>query len=234
MMDVDTKFGDWIKEGFELYKDNIGVLILSALFVFGLSIITLGVLLGPMIVGLILIILRLKDGDQTPPSAGDVFQGFQYFLPSFLFWLVWVSILSAVNLILSFIPCLGPIMSVCISLAAGAFLMFGFFLIADKKMDFWAASMASIEKVKPIFFPLLGLSVVASIIGSAGLIACFIGVIVTLPIQYAIIAVAYRDLFGGGAVSPVQKTQPAAPVPPESPAEPSASGTPEGSGDEKE
>jgi hypothetical protein len=198
MTDLTNKFGDWIKEGFDLYKTNFGALILPSLIAFLLSVVTLGILSGPMFSGLILIVLKLRDGGHPAPTAGDVFQGFQFFLPSFLFCIVWGIILSVASLILGLIPCLGQVLSICFCLAASAFLMFGLFLIVDKKMDFWPASMASIEKVKPGFFPFLGLSVVASILGQIGAIACGIGIFLTLPLYFTILAVTYRDVFKNG------------------------------------
>jgi len=214
MTDVANKFGDWIKEGFDIYKNNLGVLILSSLIAFLLSMVTLGVLSGPMSAGMILIVQKLRDGKQPPPVAGDVFQGFQYFLPSFLFCIVWGAILFVAILILSFVPCLGQLLSICISLAAAAFLMFGLFLIVEQKMDFWPASMASIEKVKPAFFPLLGLALVAGILGQIGALACGIGVFVTMPIYFTILSVTYRDVFSGGAAIAEAKAPAAAPPPP--------------------
>jgi hypothetical protein len=49
--------------------------------------------------------------------------------------------------------------------------MFGIFLIVDKQMNFWPASMESINTVKTNFWPFFGLSAIASIIGSIGAIA---------------------------------------------------------------
>lgn len=208
MTEVTNKFGDWIKEGFDIYKNNLGLLIVASLIAFLLTAVTLGILSGPMFAGMVLIVLKLRDGSQPPPIAGDVFQGFQYFLPSFLFFIVWGAIIFVGTLILSFIPCLGQILTICLWLAAAAFLMFGIFLIVDKKMDFWSASMASIDKVKPSFFPFLGLAVVAGIIGEIGALACGIGVIITMPIYFTILAVTYRDVFGSEAASPAQGSPP--------------------------
>lgn len=223
MVDVTDKFGDWIKEGFEIYKNNLGVLILSSLIAFVLTGLTLGILGGPMIAGLIGIVLKLRDGQQPPPSVGDVFQGFQNFLPSFLFFIVWGLILLVGTLILSFIPCLGQLLSICLALAASTFLMFGLFLIVDKNMDFWPASMASIDTIKPTFFPYLGLAVVAGIIGNIGSLACGIGAFATMPIYFTIISVVYRDVFGNGQTppaTPVQEIKPPQPEPPQAPPAP--------------
>jgi uncharacterized membrane protein len=64
-------------------------------------------------------------------------------------------------------------------------------------MDWLPASKESINIVKSNFWPFFGLSAIAGIIGSIGAIACGIGVVITIPIQGCILAVAYREVFGG-------------------------------------
>ncbi len=73
--------------------------------------------------------------------------------------------------------------------------MFGLYLIVDKQMNFWPASQESIHTVKTNFWPFLGLSAVASVIGSIGAIAFGIGIVLTIPIQVCILAVAYQEIF---------------------------------------
>lgn len=232
MVDVTDKFGEWIKEGFEIYKNNLGVLILSSLIAFILTGLTLGVLGGPMFAGLIGMVLRLRDGEQPPPVVGDVFKGFQNFLPSFLFVIVWGLGVLVGSMILSVIPCLGQLLSICLAVAASGFLMFGLFLIVDRSMEFWPASMASIEKVKPTLFPYLGLAVVAGIIGQIGALACGIGAFATMPIYFCIIAVVYRDVFDNG-VTPPPPPHEIHPPEPEQPPTPPATETPDQGPDEK-
>jgi uncharacterized membrane protein len=228
MTDVGSKFGDWIKEGFDLYKENLSVLILSSLIAYVLTIFTLGILGGPMFAGLIKIVLRLQDKEQPPPMVGDLFQGFQYFLPSFLFTLVWGLIIGVGSFILMLVPCIGMLIAIALSLAGMAFLMFGLYLIVDQGMDFWPASMASIEKVKPDFFPFLGLALVASLIGQIGSLACGLLAFATMPIYLTIIAVTYRDVFGEDRMPPAQPAKEITPPdPPEPDATPDASDGPD-------
>jgi uncharacterized membrane protein len=73
--------------------------------------------------------------------------------------------------------------------------MFALFLIVDKRMDFWPASMDSMDLVKTDFWPFLGLSLVAGILGYIGIIVFGIGIFLTLPIYFCIITVAYRKVF---------------------------------------
>ncbi|MBU0714668.1 MAG: hypothetical protein KJ964_04870, partial [Verrucomicrobia bacterium] len=192
---VDVKFGEWIQQGWELYKANIGVWIVASLLAIVISVATLGILSGPMMAGLAWMALVLVDRKEPKPQMGDVFKGFDYFLQSFLFFLVWGVIMMAISAI-SLIPCIGPLVVIVVSIALHTALMFGVFLIVDKKMEFWPASMLSLNVVKPNFFPFLGLLVVAMLIGHVGAIACGIGVIVTMPIAVCILAVAYRNVFG--------------------------------------
>lgn len=195
MNKVEVKFGEWIQKGFDLYKANLGPLIVAALLTVVLSVVTIGILAGPLYAGLVLMTLGFLDKQEPKPQIGDVFKGFEVFLQSFLFFLVWCVISLVISFGLSLIPCLGPILSMLVSWAISTCLMFGLFLIADKRLDFWPASMDSFNAVKTNFWPFLGLYLVASIIGSIGAIACGIGVIVTLPITVCILAVAYREIF---------------------------------------
>jgi uncharacterized membrane protein len=194
-MDNDVKFGEWIEKGFNLYKENFAVLVLATLIAVILSAVTFFVLAGPMMAGVLLITLSLLDRKEPKPQVGDIFKGFDYFLNTFLFVFVWGVGLALVSLILFFIPCVGLLVAMALFFAAQAFLMFGPFLIVDGGMDFWPASMESFNKVKTNFWPFLALALVAGIIGSIGEIACGIGIVLTLPIQACILAVAYREVF---------------------------------------
>ena len=193
----EVKIGEWIEKGFNLYKENFSILVLASLITVLLSVITIGILAGPMLAGLILITLKLLDKKEPKPEVGELFKGLDYFLQSFLFVVVWGVAVFIAMFIVGLVPLIGALASIFLSLAAGALLMFGLFLIVDKGMEFWPASQESFNVVKANFWPFLGLSIVAAIIGSIGGIACGIGVVITLPIQYCILAVAYRDVCGG-------------------------------------
>ena len=191
-----VKFGEWINAGFTLYKENFLVLVVANLIAVILSAVTCCILAGPMMAGLILIILACLDKKEPKAEIGDIFKGFDYFLDSFLFVIVWGAISIAITLLLNLIPCAGQVLSMFVGIIISTLIMFGMFLIVERKMNFWPASMASINLVKTNFFPFAGLMIVAGVLGYIGLLACVIGMIITLPIGACILAVAYRDLFG--------------------------------------
>jgi len=209
-MATQVKFGEWIEKGFNLYKQNFGLLVLCMLITGLLSGLSLGIVAGPMMAGFYLVILGLIDNKTPKPQVGDIFKGFSFFLQSFLFLLVWGLILVSANFILAFIPCIGQITSIFLMYSAQALLMFGIFLIADRGMEFWPASMKSMEIVKSNFWPFLGFFIVSALISGLGAIACGIGVIFTAPIGYCAVAVAYREIMSGQATpaeaAPVQTT----------------------------
>lgn len=198
MNKIQVKFGDWIEGGFKLYKDNFGTLVLASIFVVVIGAVTAGLLAGPMLAGLVFVTLQLLDRSDPKPEAGKVFKGFDYFLQSFLFVVVWGIGILIGSVILGIIPVVGQLASIAFVYAAQAFLMFGMFLIVDRQMGWLPASKESIDVVKTNFWPFFGLSAIAGIIGSLGAIAFGIGVVFTIPIQGCILAVAYREVFDSG------------------------------------
>ena len=195
MQKTDAHIGKWIEAGFNLYKNNFTTLVLAALIALVLSTVSIGILTGPMIAGLIIITLQLLRKTEPRPEAGAVFKGFGYFLNSFLFTIIWGMAILIGSLVVGWFPIIGQLLSLFLVYAAQAFLMFGLYLIVDRQMDFWPASQLSIQTVKTNFWPFLGLAAIASIIGSIGALAFGIGVILSIPIQICILAVAYQEVF---------------------------------------
>jgi len=202
MQKVEVRFGKWIEDGFSLYKNNFGTLVLASVIALVLSTITIGLLTGPMIAGLVIVTLQLLRQEEPRPDAGRVFRGFDYFLNSFLFIAVWGIAILIGSFILALFPVIGHLLSLFFIYAAQAFLMFGMYLIVDKQLNFRPASKQSIKTVKTNFWPFFGLSAIASIIGSLGAVAFGIGIVLTIPIQACILAVAYQEIFGRSGQPP--------------------------------
>ncbi len=195
MEKIQVKFWDWLEAGFNLYKQHFSTLVLAAVIAFVLASITMGILLGPLVAGLVMISLQLFDKTDPAPTAGTVFRGFEFFLNSLLFVVFWGVAVIIGSAILSVLPVIGQLLSIFLIWAAQAYLMFGLFLIVDKKMDFMPASKESIRVVRTNFWPFFGFAAVAGIIGSVGTLVFGIGIVLTMPIQICIISVAYRDIF---------------------------------------
>jgi hypothetical protein len=192
---VGVDIAGWIKEGFNLYKDNFLIVFVTSLIAGVLGSISVGILAGPLFVGLFGIVLRLRRNTEPKPEIQDVFKGFELFLPSFLFVLVWVIINAVGQSLLGMLP-LGNFISSCFGLFLGALLMFGFPLIADQKLDFWPASQKSIDTVKPKLVEFLIFSVALSFLAGIGVLILGVGIFLTMPLYPCAISVAYDSVFG--------------------------------------
>ena len=192
---VEVRVGEWLARAFELYKNNLVLLIATHFVGVMLGVITLGLLMAPMLAGLFAICLRLVDGDEPRPQVGDLFLGFQHFLQPLLFLVAWVVMLSLAQAVLLSLPVVGQVGSLALSFLSGALLMFGIPLIVDRGMEFWPASVTSIETVRSALWPFIALSAVGSLLASVGALLFGFGIFVTLPIYTCVTAVAYRECF---------------------------------------
>jgi hypothetical protein len=74
--------------------------------------------------------------------------------------------------------------------------LFALPLVADKGLKFWPALELSRRVVKKHWWMTFWLVVVSGVITMAGLFACCLGVLVTGPVAFAMLAVHYDKVFG--------------------------------------
>jgi uncharacterized protein involved in cysteine biosynthesis len=196
-LDIGNEFG----RGWNLFNPNIGLLVLAGLIGGVLSLVTCGLLGGPMTAGLLLIVRRLQKNDPIKPQVGDIFKGFDYFLQSFLFFFLFALASFVIGVILNLVPVLGQLASFAVSLFSGALVMWGIMFVVYEKMtaiDAFKKLLAGISSgafIMPLVFGLL-----ASLLSSAGLIACGVGVLFTYPLACCCLASAYETVCEGRSV----------------------------------
>lgn len=185
---VSAQTGKWIGEGWQLVKPDITIWAISALIVLIIAGTIPMILQGALIAGLHMMFLKKLSG--RTPEIGDLFKGFNLFVPTLVATLL-ISVFAFIGFMLCIIP----------GLVVYAVYIFTYMFIVDRKMDFWPAMEASHSIVKQDYlgFTLFGLAL--ALLQFAGVLACFVGILVTFPIMYAAITVAYRDIVGisGGA-----------------------------------
>jgi hypothetical protein len=184
-LDIGAEIG----RGWKLFQPNMGLLIPAVLIGMLLSGFTLGLLSGPMMAGIFMIVQRLARNDPAKPQIGDLFKGFDVFAQSLL-----LVIIAVVGMfVLMMIPVIGQLAALLISAVLGWSMM----LVADRKAT-------AIDALKQVFshiqtgaftMPLL-LAVVAWIISGLGALACGIGIFFTMPLAYCILGCAYETVFG--------------------------------------
>ena len=181
---MTAQTGRWISAGWDLIKgDWVPFVLMALVFLVVTGCIPL-VLNGPLMAGFhIACIRKLMSGRA---EVGDLFKAFNRFGATLLAFLV-ISVFTFLASLLCLIP----------GLVVAAMYQFTYLFIVDKKMDFWPAMQASHELVKKDYFgfTLFLLALILINIGGA-LLMCFVGLLITLPLSYAAITVAYRDLVG--------------------------------------
>jgi len=199
-----VEIGTEISRGWELFKGNMGLLILATLLMGVCAVFTCLILLAPLMAGNFLIIQRLLKKDPAVPQVGDLFKGFDYFLNAFLFALV-----TGIIMVIPGVNILG-ILSVPLAGIGIMFIVFG-------KMGFAEAMKKIFNEISSGPFWLLILTtLIACIIGNLGLGVCGIGALFTWPLASCIIVCAYHTAYEGADAEqppPVEQT-PEAPPPP--------------------
>jgi uncharacterized membrane protein len=178
---VAVSTGRWIGEAWNLVTSQLLMYALATLVFAALQSVPL--IQGALLAGFYLFCMRHMMEGRV--DVGDLFKGFNYFVPTLI-----IALLSGVFLFLGMLACIVP------AFVVGAMYMFPYLFAVDRKMDFWPAMQSSHNIVKKDYFgftlfflALVGLQIL-------GALACLIGLFVSIPIMIAAITCAYRDIAG--------------------------------------
>ncbi|HEV8487012.1 MAG TPA: zinc ribbon domain-containing protein [Blastocatellia bacterium] len=193
---VQTKIrlGDWLSGGWQVYKENWLLMSLATLLGSFLGSVTLGILAGPLLMGLYRIALKTMRGER--PEMGDLFNWEGRFLHAFLLALICALVYggvasighnSSVGTLLGLVAT--PFLTMILALAMP--------FILERKVDV----LAAINEVGRLVFSrdtlmwwIVGL--VFSGLITLGFFGCGVGVFLTVPWIVSSAAVAYRDIYG--------------------------------------
>jgi hypothetical protein len=186
-------FGRWIVAGWDLIKDDllgylVATFILLVVGVGSLRIwIPLGILiLGPLLAGFFLMAANhIRTGR---PIIGDLFA---VFTSPRIFWQV---LLAA--LFLGVLVFVGLVLLVIPGIIGLGIWMFTFLFITDRGLDFWDAMEASRAVARKDYLEFALFALVLFVLNMCGVLAFVVGVLFTLPISFAAITCAYRELIG--------------------------------------
>jgi uncharacterized membrane protein len=209
-----------MQEGWELIKDRywmfFGITFVGMLIA---GVVPFGIIMGAMYCGIYYCILRKMDG--KPFEFGDMFKGFNYFLPSliatliiiipmFIFTIViWGSMAGimvgmtdrrgrinqeAIFALYGTMIVEGLIFAVVIS-CIHALIIFTYPLIIDRNLSGADAFKLSAKAAWANIGGVIGLILAEIAIGFIGYLICGIGLYFTFPIMFAGVAVAYRRVF---------------------------------------
>ena len=216
--DYDLDIGGCFSRGWELVKNNfwptVGVTALVVIIMGGINQIV-GLLTRPAMNGMILqhqvtpgavLVIVLSTVVSAPiytiftagllkyylmlirgegAQIGDAFSGFG---PS-IGQLALLSVVQMILMLLGILLCVIP--GIYLSVAW----YFAMPLVIDRRMNFWAAMELSRKMVTRHLFMIFAFLIVYGLLVIAGLIACCVGIFVTMPIGFAALMYAYETIF---------------------------------------
>jgi uncharacterized membrane protein len=180
---IKSQSGRWISEGWQMVKADMGAYVLLGLVFAALSSVVPMVLQGPMLVGFH--IFCIKKMLNRRAELGDLFKGFDFFLPAFV-----ASLIISVFVFAGTLACIIP------GLVVAAMYKFTYLFILDKRMDFWPAMQASHAVVKNDYFGFTMFLLLMALVNFLGFLCCIVGLLVSIPVTLAAVTVAYKEIVG--------------------------------------
>jgi uncharacterized membrane protein len=180
---VEVYAGRWISEGWALVTADLGNYVLLALIFLVLSSAVPVILQGPMIAGLHIFTMKKLMGRRA--EFADLFTGFNYFVPTLV-----ASIVIGLFVFAGTLACIIP------GLVVAAMYKFTYLFIVDKRMDFWPAMQASHAVVKRDYAGFTLFLILMALVNILGALCCIVGLLVSIPVTFAAITVAYKEIVG--------------------------------------
>ena len=211
-----------IREGWRLIKKDywlfLGLSVVAA-FIGGAA--PFGILLGPMMCGVYMCLLRQTRNEKV--SFELLFKGFDHFVQSLiatLIMIVPIMIIGVVGYVLMFVvifasmptkPGAPPdpnaawtfigafslfmLLMLIVSMAMSVLFFFIYPLIVDRKLQGIQAIKTSVAAARANLGGVLGLVLLNGLMTFAGLLACYVGAFFVMPIHFAAVLIAYRQVF---------------------------------------
>jgi len=182
--------GRWIVEGWRLIRNDMVGYVIAALILVAITALAYKIhpviwlaIDGPMKAGFFLMTVNhMRTGR---PLIGDLFQAFTRYIPVTLAMLV-MTIFIATGYLFCLIP----------GLFLRGIYFFTFLFIVDRGFDFWDAMEASRKIASRDYLEFALLALVLFVINCVGFLFFIVGIFVTIPLSFATIACAYRELVG--------------------------------------
>lgn len=171
----------WLGEAWTLVMADIGNYLLISLIFAVLNGVPL--IQGSLIAGFHIFTLKKLSG--RPAEFPDLFKGFNYFIPTLV-----------ASLLIGLLVFAGTLLCVIPGLVVAAMYKFTYLFIVEKKMDFWPAMQASHAVTKNDYFGFTIFLLLLALVNLAGFVCCIVGLFVTIPVTFAAITVAYKELVG--------------------------------------
>jgi uncharacterized membrane protein len=196
-----VKIGEYISRGWELLQPKLGIFIGYVAVIVGINValgfipfgsIASSVISPALNAGLFIVAYKHLLGE--PVEFGDFFKGFEKFAVFFM-----AALVSGLFTLLGFICLIVP------GIYLATAYSFAQLFIIDQDLEFWPAMEMSRQLVTKNFFPMFGFSLLLGLINLGGFLLCGFGILLTIPLTYCAMTVAYMDIMNQGA-NPINST----------------------------
>jgi uncharacterized membrane protein len=171
--------GVWTRS-WQLFQANAITFILASLLVTVLCVVSLGILIGPLSIGYIELVRKAGRGE--PIAVGDVFRGFDFFLPG---------VLATLLIGLAFL--VGCLLLVLPGIAVAFLSAFTLHAIAFENLGVIAAITRSVKLVMDNLVNVLILMFAAAVVHAIGG-SVLLGMLITSPFVMIAFTAAYERL----------------------------------------
>lgn len=178
---VQVAAGRWLHEAWHLVTADMGTYVLMALIFFVLNSIPL--IQGALIAGFHIYTMKKLMGRNA--EFADLFKGFNFFVATLL-----------ASILIGLFVFIGTLCLIIPGLVVAAMYKFTYLFIVDKRMDFWTAMKASHAVVRNDYFGFTMFLILAFLVNVLGFLCLIVGLLVTVPVTFAAITVAYREIVG--------------------------------------
>jgi uncharacterized membrane protein len=180
---IRSRTGHWIGEGWNIVKADFGTFALIALVFSVLNGVVPIILSGPLTAGFHIFCMKKILGRRA--EFADLFTGFNFFVPALV-----------ASLLISLLVFAGTLLCIIPGLVVAAMYKFTYLFIVDKRMDFWPAMQSSHAVVKNDYFGFTMFLLALIGINILGLLCLVVGLLISIPVTFAAITVAYREIVG--------------------------------------
>jgi uncharacterized membrane protein len=179
--------GRWIGAGWDIVKADLGNSVLIALVFILVSAVPL--IGGALIAGFHYYFQKKLMGRKS--DFADLFKGFNFFVPTLV-----------ASIVIGLFVFGGTLLCVIPGLVVAAMYKFTYLFIVDKRMDFWPAMQASHAVAKNDYFGFTMFLLLTALVNLLGALCCIVGLLVSIPVTFAAITVAYQELVGFDPTTP--------------------------------
>lgn len=191
----------WVKAGWELVGADLPVFTVAAFVAISLTLLSAFILGLPLLVGLCIMFLEKLQGNR--PTLGHLWEGFGRFSAAIVLWILYL--LAGIpfmvgNAWLAYGGGWGTWAGVLLEGAGHVLLatplLLALPLIADRDISARDALRLSLTATRSRWGELLLAAIVYTAMVLMGVVACLVGVLLTLPVVAGAMILAYKELAG--------------------------------------